>query len=159
MWDGLWSVKVRYGHAVGEILHGLDVATGVPMRVEFDKSILEVAPAEHAGDVYLAPGWIDLQVNGFAGVDYNQPAVATDDVQRSLQAMFECGVTRCLPTVITGSPDDMRSALARLADAKRVAGRPAAPSTAFTSRDRTFRPEDGPRGAHPRAVGAPAGRR
>lgn len=50
------------------------------------------------------PGFVDLQVNGFAGVDFNDPSSATADaVTRALDAMRATGVTRCLPTIITSS--------------------------------------------------------
>ena len=45
-------------------------------------------PARIAGDVYLAPGFIDIQVNGFAGVDYNHPATPHEEIARSLGALF-----------------------------------------------------------------------
>jgi N-acetylglucosamine-6-phosphate deacetylase len=50
-------------------------------------------------------GFIDLQVNGFAGVDFNDPTCTADDVSRALDAMRATGVTRCLPTLITSSFD------------------------------------------------------
>jgi N-acetylglucosamine-6-phosphate deacetylase len=57
-------------------------------------------------------GLIDLQVNGFAGVDYNSPTAAHEEIARSLRALFGTGVTRFYPTVITGSLPDMQAALA-----------------------------------------------
>ena len=46
-------------------------------RIEFTSIIDEVSEIEDAGisDTFLAPGLVDLQVNGFAGVDYNDPTV------------------------------------------------------------------------------------
>ena len=49
-------------------------------------------------------GLVDLQVNGFAGVDFNAgrdlDAAAID---RALDAMLATGVTTCLPTIITAA--------------------------------------------------------
>jgi N-acetylglucosamine-6-phosphate deacetylase len=44
------------------------------------------------------PGLFDLQVNGFAGIDFNAPGVTADLVLEALDRMRETGVTRCLPT-------------------------------------------------------------
>jgi N-acetylglucosamine-6-phosphate deacetylase len=55
-------------------------------------------------DVEL-PGFFDLQVNGFAGVDFNDPQLTDDDLARAIGALRATGVTRFLPTLITGPRD------------------------------------------------------
>lgn len=99
--------------------------------------------------MYAAPGFIDLQVNGFAGVDYNCPTTPHEEIARSLRALFATGVTRFYPTVITGSPSDMEAALRNLADAReRVPDGEAIDG--FHVEGPHICPDDGPRGAHPR---------
>jgi N-acetylglucosamine-6-phosphate deacetylase len=49
------------------------------------------------------PGLFDLQVNGFGGVDFNNPFTTTEDVLRAIKVMRATGVTRFLPTLITSS--------------------------------------------------------
>src|SRR5262245_45299529 len=49
------------------------------------------------------PGFFDLQVNGFAGVDFGDTAVSADDVARAIRAIEKTGVTRFLATLITSS--------------------------------------------------------
>lgn len=63
---------------------------------------------------HLTAGLIDLQVNGFAGVDFNDDQVGPADIERALNAMLECGVTTCLPTIITASRNKMRSRMQAL---------------------------------------------
>jgi N-acetylglucosamine-6-phosphate deacetylase len=46
-------------------------------------------------------GLLDLQVNGFAGVDFNSDALTPDALDHALHAMLRTGVTHCLPTLIT----------------------------------------------------------
>lgn len=48
-------------------------------------------------------GLFDLQVNGYAGVDFNDSALTADALDHALHAMLAAGVTRCLPTLITAS--------------------------------------------------------
>ena len=50
-------------------------------------------------------GYCDLQVNGYAGVDFNDASITADGVDRALAAMQAGGVTLCLPTLITAPPD------------------------------------------------------
>jgi len=105
-------------------------------------------------DEYLAPGFIDVQVNGFAGVDYNDPAASAEEIGRSLRVMFSTGVTRCFPTVITGPSEIMAGALRNMAKAKRSfesAGMAEGTAIeAFHVEGPHISPDDGPRGAHPK---------
>src|SRR5262245_14552045 len=52
------------------------------------------------------PGLVDLQINGFGGVDFNASDLAADRVDAALDRIRATGVTRCLPTLITSSYDD-----------------------------------------------------
>jgi N-acetylglucosamine-6-phosphate deacetylase len=94
------------------------------------------------------PGFVDLQVNGFAGVDFNDVAsCTTDGVTRALEAMRATGVTRCLPTIITSSFD-------HFAACARVIVRHANPDGAIAGihmEGPYISPLDGFRGAHPLA--------
>src|SRR5437667_760400 len=130
---------------------GLDVASGAPVEVQFHQTITSVHPASKAagGGPYIAPGWIDIQVNGFAGVDYNSPSTAHDEIARSMHVMFSAGVTRVYPTVITGAPDDMANALRNLSRAKDGL-REGAAMDGFHVEGPHISPDDGPRGAHPK---------
>jgi N-acetylglucosamine-6-phosphate deacetylase len=128
---------------------GKNVATGEPLEVEFGSEIEAVGPAARCEDVYLAPGWIDLQVNGFAGVDYNAPDAPLEEIARSIQVISSTGVARFYPTVITGAPEDMIRALANLARAKESLAEGAAIEGIHVEGP-YISPEDGPRGAHPK---------
>src|SRR5713226_555229 len=90
---------------------GTGALTGLPIELAFQDAIRTVTPSAEASALYLAPGFIDLQVNGFAGVDYNHPRTPHDEIARSLRAQFATGVTRLYPTVITGAPNDMLECL------------------------------------------------
>ena len=89
------------------------------------------------------PGFFDLQVNGFAGVDFNRPDLAPDRVSDALDRMRATGVTRCLPTLITSSFE-------RFAASARVLARMTHPAIAGLHMEGPYiSPEDGARGAHP----------
>ena len=131
------------------ICSGMDVAGGVPVKVTFEETITAVEPADGPSDVYVCPGWIDVQVNGFAGVDYNDPRAAHEEIERSIGVLLSTGVTRFYPTVITGAPEDMLGALLNLARARATLADGAA-MDGFHVEGPHISPEDGPRGAHPR---------
>jgi N-acetylglucosamine-6-phosphate deacetylase len=59
-------------------------------------------------------GLTDLQVNGYAGVDFNDTALTAEAVDHALEAMREANVTACLPTLITADEDTLAARLAAL---------------------------------------------
>ena len=68
---------------------------------------------------FLAPGFIDLQVNGGGGVLLNdQPT--TDGMRAIARAHRRFGTTACLPTLITDTRERMRTAIAA---ARSIGGR------------------------------------
>jgi N-acetylglucosamine-6-phosphate deacetylase len=130
---------------------GRSAVSGEPIEIQFESAIENVDPVlDDAGhsETFVAPGFIDLQVNGFAGVDFNSPTAPHDEIQRALVATFSTGVTRFYPTVITGAPDAMLGALRNLAAARESLTDGHA-MEAFHVEGPHISPEDGPRGAHP----------
>lgn len=92
---------------------------------------------------YRLPGLCDLQVNGFAGIDYNNANLRAEDLSRSLETMRRTGVTLCLPTVITSSTAHFSKCVAGLQQIEdaTIAG--------LHMEGPYISPVDGPRGAHP----------
>ncbi|HXA52141.1 MAG TPA: amidohydrolase family protein [Candidatus Acidoferrum sp.] len=128
---------------------GRDLLSGDAITITFDRTILSVTPCDVCEDLWLAPGFIDLQVNGFAGVDYNDPHATHEEIARSLRAQFATGVSRLLPTVITGPPDAMAACLRNLSAAADAV--PCGEAIeGFHVEGPHIASEDGPRGAHPR---------
>jgi N-acetylglucosamine-6-phosphate deacetylase len=133
------------------ICSGRDAATGEFLEIEFDeviRSVRRVKPVGANKDVWIAPGFVDIQVNGFAGVDFNRPLTPPGEIQKALELIVSTGVTRCLPTVITGPKDDMVGCLRNLAAAKKAL--PLGMAIAgFHVEGPHIASVDGPRGAHP----------
>ena len=65
-------------------------------------------------------GLVDLQVNGYAGVDFNSPEVTPDALDHALHAMLRAGVTLCLPTLITAAESELAARLTALDRAVRL---------------------------------------
>jgi len=129
---------------------GIDAITGRHLAVTFGARIDALANADGPGAARrLAPGFIDVQVNGFAGVDYNQPEQPLEEIARSIRLLFSTGVTRFYPTVVTNSPEIMAGSLRNLANAKEKLPEGAAIEGMHVEGPH-ISPDDGPRGAHPR---------
>jgi N-acetylglucosamine-6-phosphate deacetylase len=61
-------------------------------------------------------GYIDLQVNGYAGVDFNADDLAADALHAACERLRADGVERILATVITEAEERMARRLGRLAE-------------------------------------------
>ena len=60
--------------------------------------------------------YIDLQVNGYAGVDFNQDDMAEEDFHRACVRLREDGVAGILATIITDELPRMEARLRRIAE-------------------------------------------
>lgn len=58
-----------------------------------------------ADTITRCPGFVDLQVNGFMGVDFSDPSLTKDIFITVCQALLDQGTSAFLPTLITSSLD------------------------------------------------------
>ena len=110
----------------------LDVAAAlvdgrlVPGRVEIvEGRITRYGLSNSNGRVsgIAVPGFVDLQVNGFAGIDFLD--ADADGYRVAGEALLETGVTSFLPTFITAEEEDLLAALAEVplsSDGPRILG-------------------------------------
>ncbi|RJG47723.1 N-acetylglucosamine-6-phosphate deacetylase [Motilimonas pumila] len=90
-------------HAVlvdGDAIHSIVAAGDLPAGID----TVDLKGAN------LAPGFIDLQLNGCGGVMFNDD-VSVKTLQIMQQANLKSGCTSYLPTLITSSDEDMKAAL------------------------------------------------
>ncbi len=96
----------------------------VPGDVEVaDGAVVEYGLPSANGRGIAVPGFIDLQVNGFGGVDFLD--ADRGGYRLAGEALLETGVTAYLPTLITAAEEDLVAALAEVprdGDGPRVPG-------------------------------------
>jgi N-acetylglucosamine-6-phosphate deacetylase len=136
---------------------GRDPASGRTLRVTVeDGRIAAITPAPEPSDLWLAPGLVDLQVNGFAGHDVNAPDVDEQTVAGLVRALHRVGVTTVVPTLVSAPEERIVAALAVIARA-RAADPLVAHAIPYAHVEGPFlSPEEGPRGAHDPSAVRPA---
>src|SRR5947209_9339901 len=97
-------------------------ATGEPTEVEYaDGTVLRVSragtapPDREAG--WVAPALFDLQINGCLGISFNSPALTGEQVRTVVGECRRHGLGGLLPTLVTGSFDQIAHGLATLVQA------------------------------------------
>jgi len=88
------------------LVDGLLVAGDVDVS---DGRIVAVGVASPSGRGIAVPGFVDLQVNGFGGVDFM--GADADGYARGGEALLETGVTAYLPTLITSPEQQLLEAM------------------------------------------------
>lgn len=116
-----------------------------------DGAITAMTPADDtACTTWLAPGLIDIQVNGYRGYNFCSAAVTPDDVVRAAEALADAGVTAFCPTVTTNTPEATLASVRAIAQARAASAVARQRILAIHLEGPYIAPSDGPRGAHPR---------
>lgn len=136
------------------ILRALHYRTGEPVDIEVQAGrIARIAPAEtdraeRDALQYAAPGLVDLQINGFAGHDFNRSPLSTALPGTVARELRREGVTAFYPTVVTNGPETIASQVAAIAEACEQDTDAAACIAGIHLEGPFISPEDGARGAH-----------
>ena len=100
-------------------VEGLLYLDGKPVSIEIvDGIITQVKSLTGKSDfpeVYLAPGLIDIQINGYMGVDFSDQDLNPDKMHEATFALWKEGVTSYLPTVITRDQERLARSFSLLA--------------------------------------------
>ena len=102
----------------------------------------------NASDVWLAPGFVDLQVNGYGGFDANSDDMTEETIADLTAELLAVGTTAFLPTVVTASEEKIRHAVATIARARRSHPHLQLAVPGIHIEGPHISPEDGARGAH-----------
>ena len=133
-------------------LLGRDPVTGRGLAVEVEGGVIRsVEFADHGERQWLSAGFVDLQVNGYAGHDLNGPTLDVATVRALCQALLKVGVTTFFPTIITAPEARIVAALRTIREACAQSPEVAAMVAGIHVEGPHIAPEDGPRGAHPAA--------
>lgn len=104
-----------------QAIRGRDPASGEGIEVVAEDGVIRsVRPAACEGDLWLSPGFIDLQVNGYGGCDLNAEPVTPDVVVALAEKLLADGVTTFLPTLITAAEESLLAGLRAIAAACRL---------------------------------------
>lgn len=102
------------------LLSGWYYATRVPIEIEWKAGVitrLETARVHPPPDRWIAPGILDVQVNGFGGVDFQRALVGEQQLESAAGQLQANGCTRFLLTLIT---DAWPALLAKLRHLRRL---------------------------------------
>jgi N-acetylglucosamine-6-phosphate deacetylase len=131
-------------------LTGRSVLTGKALRVSIKgENIVRVETISEEADLpWLSPGFLDMQVNGFNGIDYSHENLEADKIESLILRLGESGTTRHIPTFVTMPHERMLRNLSLTAETMENRPLVKAAIPGFHLEGPFISPEDGPRGAH-----------
>ncbi len=117
----LWGVHAMGAEKDTLTVKGKFYLDGEQVSIEiFDGRIVKIdrhSQSTEAPEVYVSPGLVDLQINGFVGVDFSDQNLTIEGIRKATKALWKVGVTTLLPTVITNDPKSLNRSFSILANA------------------------------------------
>ncbi|MDP3913542.1 MAG: N-acetylglucosamine-6-phosphate deacetylase [Bacteroidota bacterium] len=121
----------------------------VSVKISGDKisKVTALKSNAKALQMYVAPGLIDIQINGYMGVDFADQDLTLEGIRKATRALWKEGVTTYLPTLITADRKSLQNSFSILSQA--LADEEISPSIpGFHLEGPFISPEKGFRGAH-----------
>jgi N-acetylglucosamine-6-phosphate deacetylase len=129
---------------------GRDPHTGNGLLVTIEQELItQVDHVDVTVEHWLTAGLIDLQVNGFRGLDLNHDSMTAETVSALTREMLRTGVTTFAPTLITASRDQLLTRMRNIAAACESDPIAAKCIPFIHVEGPHISPKDGYRGAHP----------
>lgn len=136
-------------------LIGRHYRTGRPVQLEISNGkIRGVTEPPGLGSAavdlhWIAPGFVDLQSNGYGGQEFSSPRLTIEGVLQIAAQQASFGVTQFCPTVTTAAFETLAHSLRTIAAACQQADSRARVIAGIHLEGPYITREDGPRGAHP----------
>lgn len=129
---------------------GISAFTNQPVNVCVQTGkIVEIMPLQTSSELpYIAPGFFDVQVNGYKGSDYSLEDFSEEHLNKIIAHLAASGVTQHLPTLVTGPQERILQTLRIISAARRHSADIAAAIPGIHIEGPYISSEDGPRGAH-----------
>jgi N-acetylglucosamine-6-phosphate deacetylase len=123
----------------------------VEFEIQGDKivAVRELSEEDGRQHPWIAPGFIDIQSNGYGGQEFSSPTLTVEHLAEITGRQAEFGVTQYLPTVTTASGNTIRHSVRTIAAACRQSPAIAHAIPGIHVEGPYIATEDGPRGAHP----------
>lgn len=139
------------GTGAGSSYLGRSAEDGLPVRVSVAGGVVTAVErvADDPGGTWISPGWLDIQVNGYAGHDPNAADADASTTASMVRALWLEGVTGSCITICTESEPHIVANLGAIVAACESDPLVAASVTGIHVEGPHIATEDGPRGAHP----------
>lgn len=131
-------------------VEGIHYKENKAVRITIEDGVIQsIEPSTGENpEVYIAPGFVDLQVNGYMGIDFNSVELTGDEVKKACLFLAEEGVTSFFPTVITNSFENITTLISSISRAREQDELVRGMIPGIHLEGPFLSAEDGPRGAH-----------
>jgi N-acetylglucosamine-6-phosphate deacetylase len=133
-------------------LQGHSYLDNTPIEVATKGKLIQtISPATQTGeDIFVGPGFTDIQVNGYGGFDYNE--LYDDPLQLAsiTRLLYKEGVTSHCPTIITNHVEQIKKLIQQIVIVRQQDELARLSMEGIHLEGPFISPHDGPRGAHPK---------
>src|SRR5699024_8860850 len=91
-------------------IRGIHYQTNKPIELTIENgyitSKIEIEKM-NGTDYVLTPGFVDIQINGYKGYDFNDKPLNLEEWEAVVKELLDVGVTTLYPTIITNSVEEL----------------------------------------------------
>ncbi|WP_339707493.1 N-acetylglucosamine-6-phosphate deacetylase [Algoriphagus aquimarinus] len=134
-------------------IQGNSYRDGSAIEISFSEGIIDsisetLAPLDE--NLILGPGFTDVQVNGYGGIDYNEVQSDPMNLAGISRLLYQEGVTTHFPTIITNDPEQISQLILQIVSLRKSDELSRMSIEGLHIEGPFISPMDGPRGAHPK---------
>ncbi len=134
-------------------LQGNSYRDGSAIEISFSEGIIDsISETQTPLDqnLILGPGFTDIQVNGYGGIDYNEVQSDPMNLAEISRLLYKEGVTTHFPTIITNDPEQISQLILQIVSLRKSDELSRMSIEGLHIEGPFISPMDGPRGAHPK---------
>ncbi|MEI3605283.1 amidohydrolase family protein [Pseudogracilibacillus sp. SE30717A] len=130
---------------------GIHYQTNKPIELTIEDGYItsqKEIEKENSTDYILAPGFVDIQINGYKGYDFNDKPLNLEEWDTVVKELLDVGVTTFYPTIITNSIEELTTIFEKNIEVFEKSQFVNSMIGGFHLEGPYLSPMDGPRGAH-----------